>query len=51
MKGEKMKNLKNNIVLEDTRREIESITKQTRAYAEEIRSYSYLINLIFDAIR
>jgi hypothetical protein len=46
-----MKNLKNKSELEDTRHEKESITKQAKANADEIRSLAYLTNLIFDAIR
>jgi hypothetical protein len=46
-----MKNLKNKVVLEDTRHEMESFTEQTKAHNDELRSKIFLTNLIFDAIR
>jgi hypothetical protein len=36
---------------EDSRVEKEQITEQVKANAEKTRSYNYLTNLIFDAIR
>ena len=46
-----MRTLKNKVDGEDTRKEVKSVTEQTKQLNEEIRSYSFLTNLIFDAIR
>jgi hypothetical protein len=46
-----MRTLKKKIILEDTRQEMETVTEQTKYNSNEMRSQSYLTNLIFDAIR
>lgn len=46
-----MRMFTNKVDGEDTRKEVESVTEQTKQISEEIQSYRFLTNLIFDAIR